>query len=184
MKSPAILMLATVCLTLLAGGAGLAHEGASGVVKERMEAMKGMATAMKALAPMMQGKTGYDAVRVSAAAAVIKSHAEEIPALFPKGSNGHPSEARATVWSDWPDFERQARILGAYAAALEAMAGMGAGAAMQDVRGSHGQASHEKKTADGMPHPDHLRMMTPNMLFAAIGKSCKGCHQDFREKKN
>lgn len=49
----------------------LAHGGASGVVKERMEAM---GDAMKELSAIMRGQRDYDAESVRALASTIESH--------------------------------------------------------------------------------------------------------------
>ena len=96
-----------------------AHQGATGVVKERMETMKGMADAMKALAPMIKGEQAWDAGSVRDIARTLSEHAGKIPQQFPQGSSGHPSEAREKIWTDWKDFtsnagdlEKAAKLLG------------------------------------------------------------------------
>lgn len=128
-----------------------AHEGASGVVKQRMMAMKDMAAGTKELSLMVTGKKAYDAERVKAIAAMIKGHAGEIPKLFPKGTNHHPSEATAKVWTHWDDFKGHAQKLAEFADGLASAAPNGKTAAL----GS----------------------------FAKIGKTCSGCHEDYRAKK-
>ena len=65
----------------------MAHNGASGVVLERMNGMTAMRDTVAELAPMMQGAVPYDAFIVSEGAAVIASHAgETMLSLFPEGS--------------------------------------------------------------------------------------------------
>ncbi len=57
---------------LLAGVAGaFAHGGASGIVKERMDAMDEMGDVMKSLTAIMRGEKDYDADAVREGAAVI-----------------------------------------------------------------------------------------------------------------
>lgn len=128
-----------------------AHEGASGVVKQRMMAMKDMADGTKELSLMVTGKKAYDAKRVKVIAAMIKGHADEIPNLFPKGTDGHPSEATAKIWTHWDDFKGHAEKLAELADGLASTAQNGKTAAI----GS----------------------------FAKIGKTCSGCHEDYRTKK-
>lgn len=127
-----------------------AHSGASGVVKHRMELMKSLGKSMKSLAAMFKGKTVYDPATVHKIAVRVQEHADKIPTMFPKGSNKHPSEAKATIWMNWSGFEESAGNLRSYAVALE--------------QGSKDQIASRK-------------------TFKELAKSCKGCHQDFREKK-
>lgn len=117
-------------LLLVAGfavGPGLvaAHQGASGIVKERMDAMKAIADATKALSQMIRGQAAFDATRAVAAAATIESHADDFDRLFPEGSTDHPSEALPAIWQDWEAFSELADELVQGAADLAASAGDG-----------------------------------------------------------
>ena len=47
-------------LAILASGAVLAHEHAVGITAERMQVMKDMASHMKALGEMLEGRAAYD----------------------------------------------------------------------------------------------------------------------------
>lgn len=114
-------------LTALAGA--LAHEGASGIVKARMELMKDMAGAMKALAPGMRGKAAWDPALVRDNAAIIADHAKDIPERFPEGSGKPPSEALPAIWENWETFEEDAQALQEHAETLESRAAKGAEAA-------------------------------------------------------
>ena len=67
-------ILGAIALTPL-GAAALAHNGATGVVMERMMGMSAMRDVLKDLAPMMQGQVPYDEWAVRDAATVLKSHA-------------------------------------------------------------------------------------------------------------
>lgn len=93
-----------------------AHEGATGVVKERMASMKSMGTAMKSLKSVLWA--GKPLARTKEDAEIIARHAESIPELFPKGSGGEPSEATPAVWSDRRRFDALSEELAARAAAL------------------------------------------------------------------
>ena len=112
---------------LLVGVAGIglvsAHDGATGVVKERMDLMKGIGDAMKRLAAMFQGEADYDADAVREAAETIRARGgAHMTALFPEDSLHKPSEALPTVWEDWAAFERYAKDLETFSAALAAAA--------------------------------------------------------------
>ena len=80
-----------LCLAALLLAAGfalpsglLAHTGATGVVKERMELMKSVGAAMKVLAKMFKGEEAYDPDAVRKAATQIQGHGgQAITKLFP-----------------------------------------------------------------------------------------------------
>lgn len=96
-----------VAAVLIAGTAvtAFAHSGATGIVKERMDAMLAMGKAVKTVAPMMRGETAYDAETVRDAARLFQQHAgESMTNLFPEGTGGMPSEAKDEVWTDWDRF--------------------------------------------------------------------------------
>lgn len=141
---------------LLIGGmsaVALAHSGAKGIVKQRMNAMGDIADQMKLLGGMVQGKAPFDADAIAKAAAAIAGHAAEIPGLFPEGSVDHPSEALPAIWTDWPRFEASAQKLAQDADALRATASTAAG-------------------------PDDIKAP-----FGQMASNCKTCHEAFRLKK-
>jgi cytochrome c556 len=86
-----------------------AHEGATGVVKERMDAMEMMAKAMKAIDRRIKQKRELEFVRADAKS--IQEAAAKMPSLFPAGTGKYPSESKAQVWKNWLDFEAKARAL-------------------------------------------------------------------------
>ncbi len=102
----------TLCLTaLVAFLAALplhAHEGATGVVKERMDVMKGIRDDMKPLRRMIRGRADYDQGEFLERVQSIKAVSADIPALFPEGSLQKPSEALPAIWENWDDFSTQA----------------------------------------------------------------------------
>lgn len=83
-----------------------AHEGATGVVKERMLMMKDISSQMKTLGQMIKGELGFDPKLASSAARNIASHGLEMLVLFPEGSIDKPSEALETIWQEWDRFEQ------------------------------------------------------------------------------
>ena len=89
------------------GVAAMAHNGATGIVKERMDGMSAMGKAVKALTPIMRGAVEYDADKVRSAADVMIKHAgEQMISLFPEGTGGMPSSALPAVWDNWEEFSK------------------------------------------------------------------------------
>lgn len=87
----------------------IGHDHATGVVKERMEQMDTMAKLMKAIGERIKSKRDLAAIKADAIA--ISALAPHVTHLFPKGSTQAPTEAKLTIWNNWPDFENKARAL-------------------------------------------------------------------------
>ena len=152
MRELKFLVGAAVALTMTVSIAAIAHEGATGVVKERMDGMKAIGQQVKIMVPMMKGALPYDPEQVAKSATIIESHSgETFTALFPEGSNEHPSEALSDIWDDWSTFTGLANELNAKAGDLKTVASSG---------GSEG----DFKAALG-------EMM----------RTCKSCHSDFKD---
>lgn len=190
------------------GLAALAHSGATGVMKERMDAMGEMGDAMKSLTPMMRGQTAYDPDVVRNAADTMVRHAgTQMTELFPEGSNGAPSEALDAIWEDWEEFAALAEALrtsaeGMKLAADNGLAGPGdmPGSGMmgtdQGMMGTGqtmmGGGQGMMGTGQGMMGGTPGQMMTTEMLaempvnagFIAVTQSCSACHQKFRAEDN
>ncbi|UUX51613.1 cytochrome c [Nisaea acidiphila] len=159
----------------LAAGLAAAHSGASGVVKERMEAMEAIGAAMKSLAGMLRGATGYDADAVRNAAAKISAHGgEKLTGLFPKDSIDGPSEATPAIWDDWERFSILARRLSEYADAL--------GAAAENERAGHMMGRTGMMSGTG-PSAEMLAAMPPEAAFGHLAQTCKDCHRAFRANR-
>lgn len=190
------------------GLAALAHSGATGVMKERMDAMGEMGDEMKRLAPMMRGQTEYDPDVVRNAADTMIGHAgAQMTELFPEGSNGEPSEALDTIWEDWEEFTALAEALrtsaeGMKLAADNGLAGqgempgggmMGAGQGMMGTgQTMMGGNQPMMGAGQGMMGGAPTQMMTTEMLaempvnagFMAVTQTCSACHQKFRAEDN
>lgn len=146
-------ILKTATAVVLTGWctAALAHSGATGIVAERMEAMKDIAAQMKTLGTMLKGEREWDSETAASAASTIAGHAAEIPRQFPDGSVQPPSEARPAIWKDWDGFTETAQALESAAAALA-------------------------ETAWAAEDAAAIRP-----AFAAVGGTCSACHEDFRK---
>ncbi len=190
------------------GFAAFAHTGATGVMKERMDAMSEMGDAMKNLAPMMRGQTAYDPAAVRAAAETMIAHAgSSMAELFPEGSNGKPSEALNAIWEDWDEFAALAEALGTNAEGMKRAAENGL-AAVGDMPGGGMMGSGQGMmgtgqtmmggnqsmmgTGQGVMGGAPGQMMTAEMLaempvnagFMAVTQTCSACHQKFRAEDN
>ncbi len=104
-------------LMLGASGAASGHEGASGIVLERMEAMTVMAKSVKTI----KAALGNDAGAVRQAAQAIEQRAGvHMTALFPEGEHDGMSEAKPVIWTEWPEFTASAVALADAARSLAA----------------------------------------------------------------
>ncbi|OMH31753.1 cytochrome c [Motiliproteus sp. MSK22-1] len=147
-----IALTALLSLALVSSWAS-AHSGATGIVKERMDAMKDMSDQMKVMGDMIKGKQAFDVQAFIDGSAIVAKHSPEIPGLFPKGSGGHQSEALAKLWNEWERFEVKAKRTAEEADKLSELSKSGA-------------------------DQNALRKQ-----FVMLGKSCKSCHKDYRKKK-
>ncbi len=132
-----------------------AHEGATGIVKKRMDAMSEMACAMKIIANMVKERRELDLNEVAVLGRTIASRAADIPTQFPDTADsrtGQRTEARPTIWERWPEFTSRAQRL--------------------EEEGEHLVATARTGTASAI-----------GSQFKSLGKACRSCHKDFRKKK-
>ena len=109
---------AAFAVCLVAATMALAHSGAQGIVKQRMDSMDAMGKAMKTVGEMLKGTAQFDATAIVEAMRSVSVHADEIPGMFPEGSLSDPSEAREEIWSNWDRFTTLAEGLSTTAARL------------------------------------------------------------------
>ena len=179
---------------LIAGTSGytlnaLAHGGATGIVKERMDLMSNIGKAQKILVAMFSGKEAYDTKKVQQAAKTIESHAgNRIPKLFPKGSTKMPSEALPAIWENWSEFEHLSQELAVFAGALAKNAGnkrgmMGSGNMMGNgnMMGSGNMMGGSGPSVKAQV--EMLAAMPPMASFQRLSQTCTACHTKFRMKK-
>lgn len=152
-KTLLVSLCAAVLLSgLIISGFTLAHQGATGVVKERMELMKALGDHMKSMAAMVKGKVPFDAGQMAAGAQAIQDKAPKMVHLFPEGSLRKPSEALPSIWQQWDKFSELAERLTSEAGGLSDIA----------VAGSRREIM---------------------VQFTRVGKTCSGCHTDFRKEQ-
>ncbi len=143
-------MLKKILILALLSSFTLAHQGATGVVKERMDVMSSISKANKTLSNMSRLKMKFDSEKVNASASIIAEHAgESLLELFPDQSLSSESDAKAVIWTKWEDFSQLSFDMESAATALV------------DV-------NQETKFA---------------AAYKRLGKTCSGCHRQFRAKK-
>ncbi len=101
---PSRQLFIAACVLTASTTIALAHSGATGIVKQRMEAMKAISASMKEIGAMMKGEAEFDAELISARAVEMKQHASEMPAMFPEGSGHGVSEALPVIWESFERF--------------------------------------------------------------------------------
>ena len=195
MRTRAILIAGAMMIAT--GGLAFAHGGATGIVKERMDAMTDMKNAVKTLTAIMRGETAYDAGTVKKEAAVIRSHAgEAMTKLFPADSDNTNSEAKQEVWSNWDGFTALAERLETLATGLEAAAenGLmsegvpGEGHGMSDMMGTGASGMMGGNSMmggeTGMPDAGMLASMPVDGVFTMMTDTCSACHTKYRQEKD
>jgi len=109
------LAIAAACLP------SMAHDHATGVVKERMDMMEAMAKRLKSIRERIGGKRDLAAIKADAEA--IASHAPHLVHLFPPGSTQKPTDARATIlgWSFAPSVSSSSSFAQTFSALSSAL---------------------------------------------------------------
>ena len=117
-----MIRLLTTCVLLCLSTVSFAHEGAEGVVKERMDRFKENKKAMKAI----KGSLASDTAVIAKKASKIEAWAKEMVNFFPEGSTQPPSEALPAIWKEFDRFTDLARANEKAAANLKNLAQSGA----------------------------------------------------------
>lgn len=147
-------VLGAVTLSAL-GVVAAAHNGATGLVMERMMGMSAMKTIMADLAPMMQGSVPYDGIAVQEAAIALQGHAgETMTGLFPQDDIPKASFAKPEIWTDWERFASLSEELRLYSQGLAVAAANGL-----DAPASAPAVANDSVSA--MPGMDHSAMLRP-----------------------
>lgn len=140
-------------VVLVAGGSVAAGLTGAEAAKDRMQHMKAMGAASKALFDQLKsGSPDMAVVKVQAGKIAVSSKA--LPGWFPVGSgqSADPkSKALPVIWTDPAGFQAKATALAAAAAKLDAAAQAGDAAAVGPA-------------------------------FKAVGGACKDCHTKFKAK--
>jgi len=88
-------------LVLALSTTALAHSGATGIVKERMDGFKAAKKSMKALKGAVRGG---DYATIAREAESLNLWFTKLDNYFPEGSNPKPSEALDVIWEEYDRF--------------------------------------------------------------------------------
>lgn len=145
------MVAALAVLTFFLPPPATGHEGAEGVVKQRMDQMSVMETSLKKIAGMVRSGDDFDREEVIRLARDIRNHGgENMTRLFPESSKPMRSEAEPAIWEEWEAFRTGASDLSRKANHLAKMISSGG---------------------------DRANVMTAIKELAA---TCTGCHRKFR----
>ena len=97
----------TLRLAMLASGTVLAHEPAVGITADRMQLMKDMASHMKTLGEMLEGRIAYDAAAARENALALHANCHIVASEFPEGARDHHSRASPAIWQQPEKFKAQ-----------------------------------------------------------------------------
>ena len=137
---------------VLTCSAAFAHQGATGVVKIRMDAMGAIGNNMKSIAQMLTGKTAFDKAIPRTKAGEIAALAKKFPDHFAKKTIDKPSEASPAIWKSPDKFRQISNDLADHAESFASL-----------VMKASSSADLEQE-------------------FAKMGDTCKQCHEAFRVK--
>lgn len=143
--------------TIIVAGAfcvGAAVSAIAGPAEERQELMKSVGDAVKVAVPMAKGEAAYDAAAASKAMRTIGSVPDKFVKLFPKGSETGAKTEASP--KIWEDMK-------------------GFLAKAEDLKTA--SAAAVDAAAKGQ---DAFKAA----VFGSLLKSCKGCHDAYRIKKN
>jgi cytochrome c556 len=120
----------TASLLVVFAAAGLAHEGATGVAKDRMDLMGDMSQSMKSIAKRL--RANRDLPAIAADADRVSKDSPHIADLFPPGSDKGVTDAKPAIWQKWGEFVGNAKKLGEETAKLSSVAATGDARAISD----------------------------------------------------
>ncbi len=96
------LIVAMLAITGMAGAPQIAaHANATGIVKERMDNFKATQGHLKVISRLL-GSAEFD--EIASRASAMRDWGAAMPAAFPEGSGGAPSDAAPEIWSDNAGF--------------------------------------------------------------------------------
>jgi len=132
------------------------HSGATGIVKERMDAMADMGDKSKLVADMFKGKSEFNRKTLVDAADAFALHGARMAELFPdtkESRTGSKTEALPRIWEEWDEFSKQVTEFVERSESL-------------------------KNTVSTTEDERQLKK-----AFFQTTKGCSGCHKRFRKPK-
>lgn len=150
------LAVTAVALAALAGGIAIAQAqtGPAASITTRQDAMKAQGGAMRTLTPMVRGEQPFNQQAAVQAVTTLNNTAKVIPSVFPQGSGPEAGKTDALP-AIWQNWtDFQAK-----AKALETES-----AKLLQLAQAGDEAGFKAQ-------------------FPAVGRSCGGCHENYRVKK-
>jgi cytochrome c556 len=106
-------------------GAALAHDGATGIVADRMNAMENIGKELKAIGKLLVKTAPFDAAAVTKHAEALHEECHRVGSLFPPGSVDHHSRALPAIWDNPEQFAKEMQDLHIASETLVATAALG-----------------------------------------------------------
>lgn len=135
--------VASLVVALSVGGAAVAVIAAD-AFHDRHMAMEAVGDAMKPLGAIAKKQAPFDAAVVKASATTIADNLKKAQALFPAGSGGGESRAKAEIWTDAAGFEKGMKDAHSAAVALQSVSEEAAFAPALGALGSTCKSCHDK----------------------------------------
>ncbi|MDD2814648.1 MAG: cytochrome c [Thiotrichaceae bacterium] len=86
-----------------------AAPAAEDIAKYRHHIMETLGNMKTTIEFLLKGKVAANAGSIADQAKVMAMLTKNIPAMFPKGSTTHKSDAMPVIWEKWADFEKLAQ---------------------------------------------------------------------------
>ncbi len=135
--------VASLVVALSVGGAAVAVIAAD-AFHDRHMAMEAVGDAMKPLGAIAKKQAPFDAAVVKASATTIADNLKKASTLFPAGSGGGESRAKAEIWTDAAGFEKGMKDAHSAAVALQSVSDEAAYAPALGALGSTCKSCHDK----------------------------------------
>jgi cytochrome c556 len=112
-------------LAALIGSSAIAHEGAHGIIAERMAVMKTMSKELQAIGEMLLGNGAFNGAALHHHVDVLHENCHKVESMFPVGSIDHHSRAKALIWEKPHAFHEEMQRLHSATERLAAVAASG-----------------------------------------------------------
>jgi cytochrome c556 len=133
----------SLVVAVVVGGAAVAAIAAD-AFHDRHMAMEAVGDAMKPLGAMAKKAAPFDAAVVKASATTIADNLKKAQGLFPAGSGGGESRAKAEIWTDAAGFEKGMKDGYAAAVALQSVSDEAAFGPALGALGGSCKSCHDK----------------------------------------
>jgi cytochrome c556 len=156
-KLPYLLKMGVSCIALTTTTAWAADMDPTDIIKYRRDLMESLSGHMGNASLIVQGKVSFEDQLLDHAKA-LQALTSNLTRLFPKGTETCPTaaekcktEAAAEIWTDWSDFEQDAKI------------------------------ANDKATEFLTAVESNDKAAMGNALKDLGLKGCKGCHSDYKK---